>query len=99
MQSAGLANGSRSILKLPAASLVAIATPSTVIVRFGIAVPSILSLVPLTSAREMLTSASAADAASAAAITTSKPIEAKRHRLPTSRAVHERRVVLCLSLL
>jgi hypothetical protein len=39
VQSAGFANGSRSTLNLPAPSLVPIATPSTVIVRFAIAVP------------------------------------------------------------
>src|SRR5215212_3956142 len=68
VQSAGLANGSRSILKLPAPSLVPRATPSTVIVRFGIAVPSSRSLDPLSSARETRTSASAAEAATMPAI-------------------------------
>jgi len=59
-QSAGGENGSRSILKVPAPSLVPIATPFTVMVRFAAAVPSSRSLVPLSSAFEMRTVASAA---------------------------------------
>jgi hypothetical protein len=61
VQSAGAQNGCRSSLKLPAPSLVAIATPSTVIVRLAIARPSSLSLVPLSSARLMLTVAMAVE--------------------------------------
>jgi hypothetical protein len=49
-QSAGFANGARSIRKLPEESLVPIATPLMVIVRFGAAVPSARSLVPLSPA-------------------------------------------------
>jgi hypothetical protein len=60
-QSAGFENGSRSIRKLPSALLVPIATPLTVIVRFGAAVPSTRSLVPLSSARETRASASAVE--------------------------------------
>lgn len=47
------------ILKLPALSLAPMATPFTVIVRLAIAVPSIRSCLPLSSARETLTAASA----------------------------------------
>jgi hypothetical protein len=65
VQSAGLVNGSLSILKLPEPSLVVIATPSTVIVRLAIPRPSMRSFDPLTSAREMLTVASATGAATA----------------------------------
>jgi len=56
------------------------ATPSTVIVRFGSAVPSILNLVPFSSAREMLTSANAVDATNAPPANTSDAITARRHR-------------------
>jgi hypothetical protein len=59
LQSAGFENGSRSILKPPAPSLVPRATPFTVIVRLGAAVPSSRSLVPESSAREMRTVACA----------------------------------------
>jgi hypothetical protein len=62
-QSAGGANGSRSILKAPVASLVPIATPFTVMDRFDAAVPSSRSLVPDSSAREMRTAASAGSVA------------------------------------
>src|SRR5215203_4035566 len=44
-------------VELPDPSLVPMATPSTVMVRLGLAWPSILSCVPLISAREMLTAA------------------------------------------
>ena len=62
VQSAGAVYPDRSILKLPEPSLVAICTPSTVIARFAVALPSIRSLVPLTSARDTLTAAWAAPA-------------------------------------
>jgi hypothetical protein len=57
VQSAGAVKLVVSILKRPAPSLVPIATPSTVIVRLGLAWPSIRSCVPLSSARVMLTAA------------------------------------------
>jgi hypothetical protein len=44
-------------LKVPELLLVAICTPSTVIGRLAVALPSIRSLSPLTSAREMVTAA------------------------------------------
>ena len=77
MQSA-VANGSRSILKPPAASLSPMATPSTVIARLAVAWPSIRSLVPLSSARDMLTVACAAGGARGAPIRTSNPAMASR---------------------
>jgi hypothetical protein len=58
-QSDGLANGSRSTRKLPEESLVPSATPLTVIVRFGEAVPSTRSLLPESSARLTVTAATA----------------------------------------
>jgi hypothetical protein len=78
VQSAGAVNGSRSILKFPAASLVPIATPSTVIVRLAIAVPSMRSLVPLSSARETVALASAVDATPTAASRASRATRARR---------------------
>jgi len=57
VQSAGGVNPDRSILKAPELSLVPIWTPSTVIGRLAVAVPSIRSRSPLTSARETLTAA------------------------------------------
>jgi hypothetical protein len=57
VQSAGAVKLVVSILKRPAPSLVPIATPSTVIVRLGLAWPSMRSCVPLSSARVMLTAA------------------------------------------
>ncbi len=53
VQSAGAVKPLLSILKRPAPSLVPMATPSTVIVRLGLACPSIRSCVPLSSAREI----------------------------------------------
>src|SRR5215203_912344 len=61
MQSSGLAKGSLSILKAPVPSLVAMATPLTVIVLLAAAWPSIRSFVPFSSAREMLTVACAVE--------------------------------------
>src|SRR5215211_4487452 len=49
VQSAGAAKPLLSMLKRPEPSLVPIATPSTVMVRLGLAWPSILSCVPLSS--------------------------------------------------
>src|SRR3954451_24631785 len=60
-QPAGLANESRWSLKLPAPSLDVIATPSTVIWRLAVAVPSMRSCVPFSSAFETRTVASALD--------------------------------------
>jgi len=57
VQSAGAVKPLLSILKRPDPSLVPMATPSTVIVRFALAWPSIRNCVPLISAREMLTAA------------------------------------------
>jgi hypothetical protein len=57
VQSAGAVNPDRSILNRPSPSLVPMATPSTVIVRLGVAVPSILRRSPLSSARETETAA------------------------------------------
>ena len=80
VQSAGAANGSRSILKAPAPSLVPMATPSTVIVRFGTAVPSTRSRVPLSSARETVTSPSAAEAANVP-MTAAGPATTRKRRI------------------
>jgi hypothetical protein len=62
VQSAGLVKPDRSILKAPELSLVPIWTPSTVIGRLAVALPSIRSLSPLTSARETVTAAWAVSA-------------------------------------
>ena len=78
VQSAGAAKPLLSILKRPEPSLVPMATPSTVMVRLALACPSILSWVPLSSAREMLTAACATDATTSAPITTSMPIKTRR---------------------
>jgi hypothetical protein len=78
VQSAGAVKPLLSILNLPPPSLVPMATPSTVIVRLGLAWPSIRSCVPLSSAREMLTAACAAETASSAPIRTSTPTTARR---------------------
>src|SRR5215203_1252007 len=78
VQSAGAVKPLLSILNLPAPSLVPMATPSTVIVRLGLACPSIRSCVPLSSAREMLTAASATEATTSAPIRTSIPTIARR---------------------
>jgi len=59
VQSAGAVKPLLSILKRPDASLVPMATPSTVMVRLALARPSIRNCVPLISAREMLTAACA----------------------------------------
>lgn len=78
VQSAGAVKPLRSILKPPEPSLVPMATPSTVIVVLARAWPSILSCVPLTSAREMLTAACAVEATRSVTITTSIPTAARR---------------------
>ena len=78
VQSVGATKPLLSILNLPLPSLVLMATPSTVIVRFGLAWPSIRSWLPLSSAREMLTAASATDATTRAPIMTSMPTRARR---------------------
>jgi hypothetical protein len=78
VQSAGAVKPLLSILKRPDPSLVPIATPSTVMVRLGLAWPSIRSCVPLSSAREMLTAACAAEATRSAPIRTSVPTIARR---------------------
>src|SRR5918992_330316 len=83
LQSAGLVNGSRSILKFPPASLVPIATPSTVIVRFAIDVPSMRSLEPLISARVTFTVASAAAATTAAIASSERAAMTRRNFLRT----------------
>lgn len=67
-----------SILKEPEASLVPSTTPLTVIDRFGVAVPSSRSLVPLSSAREIWTAASAEDAVDNTAASTTKLSSATR---------------------
>lgn len=59
VQSAGAVKEDRSILKRPDPSLVPMATPSTVMVRFEIAEPSTRRLVPLSSAFETETAANA----------------------------------------
>jgi hypothetical protein len=87
VQSAGGVNGSRSTRKLPEPSLVPIATPSTVIVRLAIARPSMRSFDPLTSAREMLTVASAAGAVTAASASTAAATSAC---FRTTRREHQR---------
>src|SRR4051812_35038527 len=60
LQSAGLANPSRPILKFPAPSLVVMAVPLTVIGLLAAAVPSTRSCEPFSSARETRTVAEAA---------------------------------------
>src|SRR5215207_8901332 len=57
VQSAGAVKPGRLTLKRPPPSLVAICTPSTVIGRFAVALPSIRSLPPMMSAFEMETAA------------------------------------------
>src|SRR5215211_4377273 len=84
VQSAGAVKPLLSILKRPEPSLVPIATPSTVIVRLAVAWPSIRSCVPLSSAREMLTAACAAEATTSAPIRTSAPTCARRAYAPES---------------
>src|SRR5215210_5063914 len=87
VQSAGAVNGSRWMRNPPAPSLVPIATPSTVIVRLAIAVPSIFSCVPPISARETLTAPSAPAGKTKAAITARRPRSASRKcRRPLTRA-------------
>src|SRR5215210_1710122 len=78
VQSAGAGNGSRWILKFPCPSLVAIATPSTVIVRFASAVPSSRNCVPFSSARVTRTSAEAGDAATTVPTSSSRPTRTRR---------------------
>jgi hypothetical protein len=72
LQSAGFAKELLSTRKFPAESLVPIATPFTAIVRFAMAVPSMRTLVPLSSARVIWTAARAEEAASKLT-STSKP--------------------------
>ena len=55
VQSAGGVKPDRSTRKRPEPSLAPIATPSTVMVRFGAAVPSMRNWLPLTSARDTVT--------------------------------------------
>src|SRR5215207_9050891 len=93
VQSAGAVKPLLSILNLPPPSLVPMATPSTVIVRLGLACPSILSWVPLSSAREMLTAACAAEATTSAPIRTSVPTSARRAYAP-ERALRDVAMVL-----
>lgn len=78
VQSEGAVKPLLSILKRPEPSLVPMATPSTVMVRLGLAWPSILSCVPLSSAREMLTAACAAEGTTSVPIRTSAPTSARR---------------------
>ena len=78
LQSPGGENDRSSILKEPEASLVPSTTPLTVIDRFGVAVPSSRSLVPLSSAREIWTAASAEDAVDNTAASTTKLSSATR---------------------
>src|SRR5215211_1589920 len=87
VQSAGAENGSRSILKLPAPSLVPIATPSTVIVRFATAMPSRRNCVPFSSARETRTSADAGEAPRVAPTRSSALIRTRRLMRSDSRLV------------
>src|SRR5215217_5693374 len=86
VQSAGAVNPSRWSLKRPAPSLVPIATVSTVIVRFGVAVPSILSWLPTRSARDTVTVAWATAGRSATPVSTRHPRTMRR----ASRTVHAR---------
>jgi hypothetical protein len=85
LQSAGFAKSFFAILKFPAASLVPMATPLTVIVRFAIAVPWMRSLVPLRSARVKRTSATAVDTATIALTTASEPTSASRVCMRTNK--------------
>jgi hypothetical protein len=96
VQSAGAVKPLLSILKRPEPSLVPMATPSTVMVRLGLAWPSIRSCSPLSSAREMLTAACAAEATTSAPIRTSTPTTATRAEAP-DRALRDD-VVMMLSL-
>lgn len=73
VQSAGAVKLRCSIRNLPPPSLVPMVTPSTVIVRLGVALPSIRSVVPLSSAREMVTAAWAVEATRSAPIRTNNP--------------------------
>lgn len=78
VQSAGAVKPLLSILNLPPPSLVPMATPSTVIVRLGLAWPSRRRFVPLSSAREMLTAACAMEVATRTPIRTRSPTAARR---------------------
>src|SRR5918911_3417517 len=93
VQSAGAVKPLLSILNLPAPSLVPMATPSTVMVRLGLAWPSIRSWVPLSSAREMLTAACAMEVTTRAPIRTSNPTSARRAYAP-ERALRDVAMVL-----
>lgn len=68
----------------PELSLVAIWTPSTEIGRLGVARPSSLSLVPLTSARETLTAACAGGARAAQRMETNARAIASRNLRPVT---------------
>src|SRR5215216_4558693 len=93
VQSAGAVKPLLSILKRPSPSLVPMATLSTVMVRLALAWPSIRSCVPLSSAREMLTAACAAEATTSAPIRTSAPTSARRAYTP-ERALRDVAMVL-----
>ena len=80
MQLSGFVNGSLSILKFPAPSLVPMATPLTVIVVLAAAWPSIRSFVPLSSAREMLTVACAVEAAASRTSNPTNPTTVNRRK-------------------
>src|SRR5919205_200832 len=97
VQSAGALKPLLSILNLPAPSLVPMATPSTVMVRLGVACPSIRSWVPFSSAREMLTAACATEATTSAPIRTSMLTTARRVVWEPNRAL--RGVAILLSFL
>jgi hypothetical protein len=90
VQSAGLVKPERSILNDPSLLLVAICMPSTVIGRLAVALPSIRSLSPLTSARETVTAAWAIPA---------KATERTAVRNPSANAIRLRRPVMSTSWL
>ena len=90
VQSAGLVKPERSILNDPSLLLVPICMPSTVIGRPAMAVPSIRSLSPLTSARETVTAAWAVP---------TKAIDRTAVRNPSANAIRLRRPVMATSRL
>ena len=97
VQSAGAVKPLLSILKRPEPSLVPMATPSTVMVRLALAWPSILSWLPLSSAREMLTAACATEATTSAPIITIMPTRARRVAKALVRALGNDDVAMWLS--